>query len=102
MSYPGDIAPLGPLAVGCNWRLRRKDLEVLAGFVLQPRAVLLPGGPISMDSQFHVQEIPLEGRLADGTIVPGEMISKIKKYYPTLERQDESDQEKTTASQNFI
>lgn len=43
----------------------------------------------------------LEDRLADGTVVPSEIISK-KKYYPTLERQDGSDQEKTIASQNFI
>lgn len=79
----------------------------MAGFVLQPKAVLPLGYPISMDSQFHVQKILLEDRLADGTLDPGEMIS-IKKtktktnYYPTLERQDESDQEKTIAGQNFI
>lgn len=50
----------------------------MAGFVLQPKAVLPLGYPISMDSQFHVQKILLEDRLADGTLDPGEMIS-IKK-----------------------
>lgn len=103
MSYLGDTSHLGQLPVGWDWKLREEHCKAVAGFVLQPKAVLPLGRPISMDNQFHVQKILLEDRLAVGTLDPGEMISiKKKNYYPTLERQDESDQEKTIASQNFI
>ena len=81
----GDIASLGQLPIGWDGGLKGEHCEAGAGFELQPRAVLPSGCPVNTDHQFHVQRIFLEDRLAEGTVVPGEMISK-KTYYPTLEK----------------
>lgn len=81
---------------------------MVAEFPLQPRVGNAPSwgrSPFWVPRQ-HGQlvlcpEGPLEDRLANGTIVPGEIICK-QTYHPTLERQDESDQGKPIASQKFV
>lgn len=56
LPYLGDIPPLGQLPVGWDWRLRGEHGEAVAGFVRQPRAVLPPGCPISLENLFQVQK----------------------------------------------
>lgn len=57
------------LPTGWDWRFRWEHCKAVVGFVLQPRTMLPPGCPINIDNWFHVQEILLEDKLADGTVV---------------------------------